>query len=95
MSFCAVTAIDVFQPGARAVDQVLALTRTEEAPSNFDFRELDVESLVRVVDGQGHLGHAHRGFPRPARVDDVFHSMPTQSARVALPQRPADGIDQV
>ena len=58
--------IDVFQAGARAVDQVLALARTEEAAGNLDFRELHVESLVRVVDGEGDLGHADRGFARPA-----------------------------
>src|SRR4029077_6423972 len=87
--------VDVFQAGARAVDQILALTGAEEAPRDFDLVELDVEPLVGIIDGERALGHADRRLAGAARVNDVFHLLATQPTRIALAEGPPDRIDQV
>src|SRR5439155_5014358 len=87
--------IDIFQAGAGAVDQVLALAGAEQPARDFDFVELDLKPLVGIVDRQRDISHPYGGFSRAAGIDDVLHAVTTQPARVSLTQGPADGIDEV
>ncbi len=87
--------IDVLQPGRGAVDVVMAFAGAIEPPRDFDLAKLDRQPAIRVVDHEGHLGHPDLGFARATGIDEVLHALAANLARVALPQRPADGVHQV
>ena len=86
---------DVLEAARHLVDLVLARARAEIAARDGDLAVFDGQHLLAVVDRQRHLGHAEGLAGGRAVEDDVFHPVAPQRSRAVLPQRPANGIDDI
>ena len=92
----------VAQANLGLVDEVLARAVAEQAARHRDVRvvaELGRKRvrviLVRVVEGDGHLGETVRPARLGAVEEHVLHRPAAQVPRALLAEAPADGIDDV
>ena len=86
---------DVLEAAGHLVDLVLARARAEIAARDRDFAVFDGQHLFAVVDRQRDLCHAEGLAGGRAVEDDVFHPVAPQRSRAVLPQRPANGVDDI
>ena len=86
---------DVAEPAGGPVEEVLRVARAVEPAGDGNLGVLGREDAARVLDGQRHLGHAQRPFPRGAVEDDAAHGLAAEQARALLSQDPPDGVDDV
>ena len=65
--------LNVKQTARRAVDGVFGTAVAEDGARDRDFRVINIERVIGIVDGQAHLGATQRRARRGAREDNVFH----------------------
>ena len=87
--------LDVHEPARARVDEVLALPRSVHSPGDGDFVEIDGQDVVRVVEHERDLGHAHGLAGGRAGEDDVLHGLAAQLLRRLLTEHPEDGVGDV
>ena len=87
--------LDVPETTRGLVEEVLALSRPEDAAPDDDLRVVDGKVAGGVVDGQRHLGHAESASLLGAVEDDVGHAGSAQLRRALLTQDPPNGISDV
>jgi hypothetical protein len=80
---------------AAAVQEVVALAAPVQAPADGDFRIVNGEPAVRVVDHDRDLCHRRPASTFAAGVDDLVHAFAPQVTGLALAQDPFEGIDDV
>ncbi|MDI2023248.1 hypothetical protein PJL18_03796 [Paenarthrobacter nicotinovorans] len=87
--------LDVQQPARRTVDGVFGTTGAKEGAGNGYFAVLDGKRVVRVVDGQRHMGPAKWRAARGSGEDDVFHFSAAQCFCALLAHDPGQRIHHV
>ena len=87
--------LHVKQAAVIAVDGVLALPGPEHQAADRDFRVLDGQGAVAVVDGERDLGPAERRARGGAREDHVLHLAAAQRLDPLLAHHPGQGVDHV
>ena len=85
---------DVAQPDPLAVEEVLVLAGSEEAPAALDEAVLDRQQPVVVADDQAHVGHPGGVPTRGAGEDDVLGLARAQRSAL-LAEGPAEGVGEV
>ena len=87
--------LNVAQATRRAVEQVLALTRTQQATRQHHFLERHRQFAVVVLEVQRHFRHVHGlACGRPVE-DHVFHLRAAHRPRPLFTQHPAHGVRDV
>ena len=87
--------VEVAQPDAGAVQQVLGVAVAVGAASDLDLAVVEGEPAVAVIEGEGDLGHAEGGAVAAAGEDDVLLLAGAEEAQALLAEHPADGIGDV
>ena len=87
--------LNVHQAARARVDEVLTLARAVHAAGDGNLVKVDGQHMVRVVEHQRDLGHAHRLARRRAREDDVFHGLAAQLLGALLAQDPQNRVGDV
>ena len=87
--------LDVPQPRRRVVEQIVALARTRQAPSDHDFAVRGGKLAVAVVEVERHFGDVDRAPGRRALEDHVFHLAAAQQPRRLLAEYPAHCVGNV
>ena len=85
----------ILQADRPAIDEVLAVPRTEEPAGDDDFVFFDGKEAVFVVEVQRAFGHARRRPAVGAVEDDVRHLLAAQAGGALFAQDPFDGIEDV
>ena len=87
--------LDIEQTTWRAVDCVFGAAVAEDRARDRDFRIVDVERVVGVVDGEAHLCAAERGAGGRAREDHILHRCAPEVAGTLLAHHPGERVDDV
>ncbi len=87
--------LDIEEPAGVAVDLVFAGAAAEHDPREGDFRVVDGQGAVGVVDREGHLGAAQGRAARGAGEDDVLHLAAAQGFGALFAHDPGQGVDDV
>ena len=87
--------LNVHQAAWTRVYEVLAFARAVHTTGDSDLVKVDRQHMVRVIEHQRDLGHAHRLARRRAREDDVFHGLAAQLLGALLAQDPQNRVGDV
>ncbi len=87
--------LDVEQPARIAIELVFAAAIAEHDPRDGDFRVVDGQRTVGVVDGQRHLRAAQRRASRGSGEDDVFHLAAAQRLGPLFAHDPGKGVHDI
>src|SRR5581483_5666370 len=74
---------------------VFDLARTVRAPAHFDFREIDRELMIGVIEDERDFGHAERLALGVAREDNVVSAIRAQLFCALFAKRPTDRVDEI
>ena len=88
---------DVAKPAWLAIDQVFAFTAPVDAPRDVDFRRVDWQPAVRVVEHDSGFSGVRRLAATGSRTfeDDVGHVLATKALRALFAEDPLDRIDHI
>ena len=86
--------LEVTQPDALPVEQVVVLARAVESPAQFDHRKLDGQESVAVVEDEGDVRHALGAAPLGPGPDDVLAAADAERPAL-LSHGPAQRVGQV
>jgi hypothetical protein len=87
--------LQIAQPHARAIHEVLGLAVLVQAAADLDLVELDRQAARRVVELDDRLGHAEAAPRLAAREDELLVLLRAKDPRVVLTERPADRVRHV
>ena len=86
---------DVLKPHARAIEQVLAVSRAVQPAGDAHFGILDRQAAVGVVEDERDLGHAQRLPRRRAREDHLLRLARPDRLRRLLAEHPQHAIGNI
>ena len=87
--------LHVFEPGRRAIDEILAVAVAPDAATDLHFRHVERQQARSVVEGERRFGEAARFAAGRAIEDDVGHLLAAETLRGLIAQQPFEGVDDV
>ena len=87
--------LNIEQAARFTVDGVLALSTAEKDSRNRDFRILNRQRAVGIVNREHDLGTAKRAPGRRSREDDIFHFSATEGFCALFTHHPSESINDV
>ena len=85
---------EVAQSNPLLVEQVVVLAGSVEAAAELEDAVVDRQQPIRVVEDEGHVGHAERRSLVGAGEDHVL-GLAAPKRPTLFPERPAEGVGQV
>ena len=87
--------LNVEQTALRAVDRVFGASVAEDGAGDGDFRVIDIERVIGIIDGQAHLCTAQWRAGGRACENHVLHRSAAQVFGALLTHYPDQGVDDV